>query len=576
VKSTTYEHPTPPPTVLLSLHHGRRPPCLGRGQTRRPYADTLAAGHPHRAPGTARPAPSCLASSSAHAMIHRAHTRPQPQLRGPRTLNAYAAPVNGNGSRDSEALMLRFGVVHSRLSDKLLILVALFGVVLMQAPNLLHAATGSRLVMLVPFLLAISITSAEIVRPIYSPPGRTVLALWFYLVVVVVTIMRGVGSEGSTETTRSAALFCLQFAILAWFSYRLLASAQTDEQRWWRLVALALSPAVFVAFNLLIMKFKLPFITVPEQAKGSANGTTATYLRVFGTHATRSNLPLASGVNGSGAISAAGFAAAAILALRVRRPSRFVTVPAAGLCAYATLMSDSHAALLIALGIIALFAILPHARRFSGIAVIAAISPAIVLAGLGFLASAGIGFLGRGNGNITTVNNRLYIWRAAWSTIQQADLYHVVVGYGAYGQVTSGASRNYAALFEGVSMEPLRNTVHDLPLQTMLDGGLIALVALVLLVVAVFHSLSRVVASAPSPPIQALSAILILFLLNGATEALPSYLFPESLAGVLLVAGAALALAPRAVIDPAEKPAGPPVSRPTATRRLSAIRSRER
>jgi O-antigen ligase len=477
----------------------------------------------------------------------------------------------------SLAGQLRFGTVPIRLHDKLLILVALFGVVLAQAPQLFHATTNSRVVMLLPFLFAIGATSTEVIRPRYSPPKWAVLALWLYLGVLTAMIMRGVGLDGSIETTRSATLVCLQFAILSWFSYRLLASAQTDEERWWRLVALALSPAVFVAFNLLIMKVKLPLITVPAQANGSANGTTATFLSALGVHATRSNLPLASGVNGSGAISAAGFAAAAILALRVGRPSRLVTVPAAGLCAYATLMSDSHAALLIAVGIVVLFAVLPRARRFSGIAVIATISPAIVLASLGFVSSLGVGFIGRGNGNdIATANDRVYIWQAAWNAIKQSDLYHLLVGYGAYGQLTSGASRNYASIFEGVTAAPLLNTVHDLPLQAMLDGGLVALVALVLLGVAAFSSLSRVAAKAPSPPIQALSAILIVFLLNGATEALPSYLFPESLDAVLLVAGAALALAPRAVVEPTRKRARPSTLRPRVLPAMGPASSRER
>lgn len=467
----------------------------------------------------------------------------------------------------------------SGLSEKLLIVVALFGVVLAQAPELFHVTTNARVATLLPFLWAILITSAEVVRPRYSPPKWTILALWIYLGVLTVTIMRGVGVSGSVQTTRSAVLLCLQFAVLAWFSYRLLASARTDDERWWRLIALALSPAVFVAFNLLIMKVKLPFISVPAQSTGPANGTTATFLSGLGVSATRSNLPLASGVNGSGAISAAGFAAAAILALRVRRPPRLVTITAAGLCAYATLMSDSHAALLIAIGIVVLFAVLPRARRFSGVAVAAAVSPAIVLASLGLVSSLGIGFLGRGEGSgngLGTIDDRVYIWEAAWEAIKHSDLYHLIVGYGAYGQVTSGASRNYASLFASVTAEPLHNTVHDLPLQTMLDGGGVALVALLLLGLAAFSSLSRVAAKASSPPIQALSAILIVFLLNGATEALPSYLFAESLATVLLVAGGALALVPNAVIEPARKQGGLPIFRPRAVPRMRPVSSSQR
>jgi O-antigen ligase len=442
----------------------------------------------------------------------------------------------------------------SRLSEKLLILVALFAVVLVQAPKLFYSTTDSKVVMLVPFLFAIGATSTYVVRPSYSPPRAVMFALWLYLGVFTIMIMRGVGLAPPVATTHSAVLLCIQFVVLAWFSYRLLASARTEDELWWRLIAIALSPAVFVAFNLLIMKVKLPLITVPPQARGSANGTPATVLGALGLHTTRSNLPLASGVNGSGAISAAGFAAAAILALRVRRPPRLITIPAAGLCAYATLMSDSHAALLIAIAVVALFAVLPRTRRLSGIAVLAAIAPALLLAGLGLISSLGITFIGRGgSADVATADNRAYIWRAAWNAIKQSDFTHLLVGYGAYGQVTSGASRNYASLFEGTTSEPLLNTVHDLPLQTLLDGGLVALAALVLLGVAVLSSLGKASAKAPSPPIQALSAIFIVLLLNGTTEALPSYQFPESLGAILLVAGAALALAPRPLVEPLRK-----------------------
>jgi O-antigen ligase len=156
---------------------------------------------------------------------------------------------------------------------------------------------------------------------------------------------------------------------------------------------------------------------------------------------------------------------------------------------------------------------------------------------------------------VNTVDNRVQFWQAAWNAIQQSDFYHVLIGYGAYGQLTSGASRNYGSAFEGVTAEPLLDTVHDLPLQTMLDGGVLALIALVFLGIAAFVSLGRVVVAdkGVSPPIQALLAILILFLLNGATEALPSYLFPESLDIVLLVSGAAVALSPSALVEPARE-----------------------
>jgi O-antigen ligase len=444
--------------------------------------------------------------------------------------------------------------VGRRLSDKLLLLVALFGIVLAQAPKLLPNGTSFKVVLLVPFLLGICATSAEVIRPRFSLSKSAVVALWVYLSVLIVTMARGVESGASTETTRSTALFCAQFVLLAWFSYRLLASAQTDEQRWERLVALALAPATFVAFNLLIMKVHLPFITVPTQATGSANGTNATFLNALGIHASRSNLPLTGGVNASGAMSATGFAAAAILALRVRHPSRLITVTAAGVCAYAALLSDSHTVMIIALGVVVLFAVRPRFRAFSWVPVATSVAPAIVLASVGVVASLGFGFIGRGGTqNLETLDDRVYIWRAAWNTIIHSDLYHILVGYGAYGQVSSGASRGYAWIFEGSTEAPLRNTVHDLAFQTMLDGGIVALAALVLLGVAAFTALSRVAARAPSPPIQALSAILVVLLLNGATEALPSYLFAETLDTVLLVAGAALALAPYVVVEPGRK-----------------------
>jgi O-antigen ligase len=418
---------------------------------------------------------------------------------------------------------------------------------LAQSPLMFGDTSSARVLALVPFVLAITAISIAGAPATHRPDSRLIFALCAYLAVMTLTVIRGIGVVGgSFKSTNSAIVAALSYALVAWFAYRLVATAQTNDERWSRLTSIALAPAVFVAFSLLALRVHLPFITIPRDTD-VAEGTRAVILSALGGPTTRTSLPFTGGTNASGAISAAGFAAAALLALRVRRPSRIITIPAAALCLYATLLSDSRTALAIALGIVVLFVIRPHARRFSSVIVLTLLAPAYLLGLLELGSSLGLTFVSRNGENLSTGDNRNVIWRGAWTTIEHSDLSHIITGYGAYGQVTSGSIFQYLHLF--YSSTPIYPTSHDLALQTLLDTGIIGILVVVGLAVAAFSSLSRVAAKAPSPPIQALTAILIVILLNGATEALPSYLFPETLDVTLLIAAAAIALQPLALTE---------------------------
>ncbi|HUB75079.1 MAG TPA: O-antigen ligase family protein [Solirubrobacteraceae bacterium] len=398
----------------------------------------------------------------------------------------------------------------------------------------------ARVLALCPFVVVILATSTAVRPNVYRPDPKFVFALWAYLAVTTITIIRGVGVVGGDfKSARSGYVAALSIALVAWFAFRLLASSQTSDERRSRLAAIALAPATFVAFNLLALHVRIPFISIPAHTD-VAEGTHAVLLDALGFPTVRTSLPFTAGANASGAISAAGFAAAVLLALRPEGVKRLVTIPAAGACLYATLLSDSRTALAIAVGVVVLFVVAPRARRFSCIIGIALLAPVYLLGILRLASSLGIGVASRSSSDLSSGDHRNVIWEGAWMTIRHGDLWHGIFGYGAYGQVTSGSIFQYLHLF--YSATPIYPTSHNLALQTILDSGVIGVLVLVGLAVAAFSALSRVAVAAPSPERQALTAILIVVILNGATEALPSYIFPETLDLALLVAAAGIAL----------------------------------
>jgi O-antigen ligase len=412
---------------------------------------------------------------------------------------------------------------------------ALFSIVLARTPILVpHYSSIYRVALALSF-----VTGA-----IWAFPRRnrkriskgTVRLLALYLFIVGVAMVRG--ADVGVYSAHSAVLDWLVLGGLALFGVTFCASAQTGRSLSTRLALVAYSPAAYVAANVFLRatRHSLPF-SLPV-APTDVQGTTDELLGLVGIHAARISFPLALGVNNFGAIAGAGFAAAVLLGLRTRRPPRILSALAAVLCLYGVLATDSRAPLFLALAVILLFIVRKRIRAAKGLAVIVPLSPVLLLAGLSFVSGSGfLGRLSRQSGDLSTGNNRLYIWRAVFGVIGQANG-HLIFGYGGFGQVKSGVAYQYAYIF-GDSLASQSHSAHNIALQTVLDSGYSGLFVLVAVVIAALRVLERSLRVTPQSAVQAAMALLLVTILSGATEALPSYLFPDTLALFVFVLAAA-------------------------------------
>jgi O-antigen ligase len=178
--------------------------------------------------------------------------------------------------------------------------------------------------------------------------------------------------------------------------------------------------------------------------------------------------------------------------------------------------------------VILLFALTRRIRTSAGIAVLLPLSPIILLTALGFLAGYGGNLLSRQNGDISTGNNRLYIWRVVFDYLKSPH-FSQFIGYGANGQSISHLSDYYAYLFNFTTDATLYTT-HNIALQTILDTGYIGLVVLVAVVVAAIRCFERNLDGAPggAPLAAGPLALLLVLVLAGLVDAAPSYLFLDT------------------------------------------------
>lgn len=446
-------------------------------------------------------------------------------------------PVGNGHVRGLDLARARAQITAGNLpqpNNPLLVLTALFSVVLVTAPTLFGGGLKFELLFLVPLLLCIAWSIPRNQRG--HGGGLAIATLAFYLSTVVIELIRGahaaIGSSFSAAVGNS-----LAFVVIAVFGITLLTSARNPTERWWRLVAVALSPAVYVGVNAMLLQL----VGEPTREFAVSQGTSAELLGLLGVSATRVQFPLSLSVNGFGAVAAAGLAAAGLLLLRTSVDRR-ISVLALLVCFYGVLATDSRGALLIALGILLAFALARRIKATAGMAVVVPAAPVVAVIGLGLLANSSVDiFFSRSGSESAGAGGRLQIWQGVWEVLSHPSM-EQMIGYGANGQVTSGASLHYAYLFSGTPL-PGVYAVQNLVLQTILDAGYIGLIALVIAVVVSGLQLEKVARRSPSSPAAALLAILAVLVLNGATEAFPSYLAPDTMTLALLAMAMGVALA---------------------------------
>jgi hypothetical protein len=419
-------------------------------------------------------------------------------------------------------------------SQRCIVLVELFSVTLVSIP-VVSKGTTTHIFILVPFILCIGWSLARIRS---KTDIFVVSVVGLYGLTIAIEVFRGY-----TRLSQAVDDTLLIFTLII-FGVTLMASAQDNAERELRIGAMALAPAVYIAVNLLMVVGHIkPTGAAAPSEQAIAAGGSASLLRLLGVAAHRAQFPLASGVNTFGAVAASGFAAATILAVYNNAFPRRLTVPLAAVSLYGALASDSRTAILISLVVIAVTVLAPRLRTANKATVLLCLSPFLLVAFVETLGSSNLfSTLARNSsGEATTLNGRYFIWQGAWRVAGKLN-WHTLVGWGANGQITSGASFNYAYIFRAFP-EPTKYTTHNIMLQTILDGGYLSLVVFLVAILVVTRHLDHSIRNAPRTALAALRASLFVVLFAGITEALPDYNSYECLSLVLIAFGATAAVA---------------------------------
>ncbi len=403
--------------------------------------------------------------------------------------------------------------------------------------------------------------------------GSALLVVVFALDIAL-ALIRGAEDGAYSNITASGARIALYLTVLG-LGIVSLTSARDVAERDRRLMAIALAPAVYVLINCLLTVAGVQ-TPVPIGATAGERGTAGSQsqlLGFLGIAGGRGQFPLATSINLYSITAAAALAGLAVLRIRTpQRLPRIVAWPAMGVCLVEVLVGDSRAALGIAIVVVLVFLV---RRRFHGTSIVPLLIPLfplIVVGALYVIGNTPIGdVLGRSGasgqnnfGSVASGTGRVYIWQAVWDVLKHFSL-HDVIGWGAAGQIPSGASVHYLFVFPQDALAYAAFT-HSLTLQVILDEGLIGLAILVAVLVRTSVLLKRHLREEPTSPAGALVAMLLVFIMAGATEVSPTYYTEEVLIMTFLIAGAAAALAG------APRPSRPVADEDEARARAAVVR----
>jgi hypothetical protein len=113
-----------------------------------------------------------------------------------------------------------------------------------------------------------------------------------------------------------------------------------------------------------------------------------------------------------------------------------------------------------------------------------AVAPAYVYLDAGEIVDKAVSLtdanISRVDGDVASLSNRIVIWNAAFRhMIDSADIYHVLFGYGAYGQAASGISDEYRWIFAESYTDVEHPALHSSYMQALVDFGLFGFVIFV-------------------------------------------------------------------------------------------------
>lgn len=305
-----------------------------------------------------------------------------------------------------------------------------------------------------------------------------------------------------------------------------------------RLLALAIVPSVYVAVNVLL-HFSLPFLPLtPPEANSVAEGQAAGLLDLLGITTTRTQFPLTRSINNFAVVAAAGLASSALICLRVAGWRRWVTACLGASCVCALLLSDARLPAFLGVAV-ALTLSLPTGPRFARPAMAIGFVAPLIFAAVAPWIAENLGVLSRGSGDLGTLNGRAVIWEGATGVLASPS-FEQIFGFGANGQLTSGASASYAYLFD--SDVALSMHVHNALLQTTLESGYLGLIALIAAAWVTVGTLAAETSHRDPKASRAVLGATLTILLAGATESTPTLVSTEATFYFVMVVGAGAVL----------------------------------
>lgn len=374
---------------------------------------------------------------------------------------------------------------------------------------------------------------------------RVALLLLFVASIAFALVRGAHNATYGTMTTAAGKAFL--YSLVTLFGVSLITTAEDVETRDRRLLALALALPLYAATNLLL---HLAGMQNPNPA-GATAGTSSQLAGLIGISSGREVFPLTTSINLYSIV--VGAAVAAVGVLRLRSPEwcpRWLVGLVTVICVYELLIGDSRTEIAVALGVVLLFALFKNFKGSRWISVVIPALPLIVLGLLRAIAVTGIANAfnrstpGQNQfGTVVSGTGRVDIWQGAWHILRRLQVQEIF-GWGAGGHITSGASLQYAYVFP---RDPLGYTefTHSLPIQVVLDEGVVGLLLLIAALWMTFSVLRRYITLNPGSPAIALVAILLVLVACGATEVSITYYAEEALLMTLLIMGAVAGLAVR-------------------------------
>ncbi len=426
--------------------------------------------------------------------------------------------------------------------DVLLTAVAITAILCLRLPAAFGATppTWINLLSLAPIAVGVLVLAPRL-GPMW-PPTPLIALLGLFVAITSVALYRG-AAAGAFETINHSVTEIVGLLLITTFAFMYCASARDRVELLFRVRLLLYAPGLYVVANVAAHLGGLHVATVAgEPASVSNVGQPAELLALLGIHAGRVLFPLANGINNFGDVVGCALVAAAVLVVTDRGKWRRLDMAVVLCSLFALFATDSRGALLFAVAAVIISLALATNAGLVALPAAVPFTTAIATAVLGFTANTGlVSLFSRNNLDLATGTNRLYIWRAILPILSHPS-FSQIYGYGANGQIASGASLRYDYLFAGVT-NPAQLTTHNFMLQMVLDSGYLGLACMVALLMAAFARLRRAGPVLDRAIQRALIGILIFLILVGATDGAPSVYTPEALDMFLVVAAVAASTA---------------------------------